>query len=461
MYKLSIAAIITDVKKFLLSKKKEGLVDSLSEQLNYLKKSRFIRDVTIVAGGSAAAQAISIAFSPFITRLYGPESFGILGVFVAMLAMITPIASLAYTYAIVLPANDHEARALVRLALLIAACIAILLAVIIGVFHYQIALFFGFEASAYYLLLIPALVLLSAAEKSLGEWLIRKKQFRSISGITVTQTAAINTTKVGVGYFLATAPVLLVINAVGHGFLTFMLWLSARTTFLHRNFQEMVSEAEQNVSIKTVAVKYRDFPIYRSPQIILNTTSINIPTLLLAALMGPVPAGFYTLSRRVVSLPSSLVAKSVGTVFLPRIAEAAKRGEPLRPYIIKATWGLALVGLLPFGVLFLFGPWLFGFVFGADWITAGEYSRWLALWLYFAFINHPSVYAIPLFDMQRQFLIYEIISIVVRCGALIIGALFLASDLVGIALFSITGAVINMFLIIWVISRSEDSVRKL
>ncbi|UCZ56541.1 hypothetical protein LGV61_12545 [Desulfurispirillum indicum] len=41
--------------------------------LTKLYNSKFIRNVAIVASGTAAAQAITMAFAPIITRIYGPE----------------------------------------------------------------------------------------------------------------------------------------------------------------------------------------------------------------------------------------------------------------------------------------------------------------------------------------------------------------------------------------------------
>ena len=46
-------------------------------------------------------KAITMAFSPVITRLYGPDAFGMLGTFTATLAVVTPSAALTYPIAIV------------------------------------------------------------------------------------------------------------------------------------------------------------------------------------------------------------------------------------------------------------------------------------------------------------------------------------------------------------------------
>jgi O-antigen/teichoic acid export membrane protein len=434
---------------------------SILQRVRYLMASHFLRNVAIVAGGTATAQIIAIAFSPIIARLYGPEAFGILGVFMAALAVITPLLSLTYGVAIVLPASDDEARALLKLSLLIGLVVTILSALIFGGFHQQIANAIGFTAASSFLLLAPVVILLSATAQPLQQWLVRKKQFRAISRITVIESAASGSSKTAVGLIAATAPALLVLGTLASAFQTLLLWLSARHTLLGPFDRTSAAlETPDNASLRDVAYRYRDFPLFRAPQVWLNAVSHGIPPLMLAALLGPAAAGFYTIARRVLGLPSTLVSGAVGTVFLPRIAEASHRSERLRPLIVKGTAGLALVGVLPFGTVIAVGPWLFGFVFGADWVTAGHYARWLAIMLYFNFINIPSVQAIPLLGLQGQLLVYEIVVVILRVASLAAGMLVLGSDLAAIALFSTTSAVMYVWLIAWVILRSGRRLRQ-
>src|SRR5690606_8930446 len=142
----------------------------------------------------------------------------------------------------------------------------------------------------------------------------------------------------------------------------------------------------------------------RAPQILINAISQSMPILLLASFFGPASAGFYSIGRTVLGMPTQLIGKSVGDVFYPRIAEAANNGENITRLLTKATLALAAVGILPFGIVMIFGPWLFEFVFGGEWKIAGEYARWLALWSFFAFVNRPSVKSIPVLNLQGQFL---------------------------------------------------------
>lgn len=73
-----------------------NLSSNLQSIIVRLRSSNFVRDVLMVGGGIALAQAISLAFMPFLTRLYGPESFGIAASFAAVVNIITPISTMGY-----------------------------------------------------------------------------------------------------------------------------------------------------------------------------------------------------------------------------------------------------------------------------------------------------------------------------------------------------------------------------
>jgi O-antigen/teichoic acid export membrane protein len=179
----------------------------------------------------------------------------------------------------------------------------------------------------------------------------------------------------------------------------------------------------------------------------INAASQSLPVLMLASFFGPAAAGFYSLGRTVMSMPIRLIGKSVGDVFYPRFTEAAHKGQPLGPLILKATGFLAAAGVAPFALVVAIGPWLFRLVFGENWAVAGDYARWLAIWLYFGFLNRPSVAAIATLGMQRFFLGYEVASLVLRGAVIWIAFRVFHSDLLAVAAFCIIGALLNAFLV--------------
>ena len=426
---------------------------SMRERILEFSKKPFIRNVAVVASGTAAAQAIIFAFSPIITRLYGPEIFGVLGVFLAMTAIVTPIASLTYAQAIVLPPNDNDAKGLFFISLVTAGFLGILLTIILLLFKNQIVNLFKIGAISSFILLVPVVMFFSACRQSLEQWLIRKKEFKDISKVTVSQAFLINGTKVGAGFFFPSAVTLVVLSALKDFLHAIQLAFVALKSQVTKEGKS-ISRINRYSYFWKLASQYRDFPLFRSPQVFLNSISYSLPVLMFASFFGPVAAGFYTLGHKVLTLPSTLISKSVGDVFFPRISEAANKNENIKRLIIRATMGLILAGIIPFAVVAIFGPALFSFVFGAEWMIAGEYARWLAVWLFFMFINKPSIIAIPVLGIQGFFLVYEITVVFIRIVALLAGVLIFKNEIITLALFSLVNALLYIFLILHVIFKS-------
>lgn len=408
----------------------------------------------MVGSGTAAAQAINMAFSPVITRLYGPEAFGLLGIFMSLLAILTPVAALTYPIAIVLPKDDSDAKGIAKLSAYIALAVSAVITFVLILGGEQLLALAGAEAIGPFVLLIPLAVLFAAFAQIAQQWLIRKKQFSITARVTVLQISILNSAKVGFGWFHPVAGVLIALTAAGQTLHAAMLAIGVKRA--GKSTPPVVPEALQPPTrLRELAQRHRDFPLYRAPQAFLNPLSHSFPVLLLASFFGPAAAGFYTLARTVMAVPSALISASVGNVLYPHMAEAANNGEKLAPMIIKSTIALALVGIVPFGMVVAFGPWLFGFVFGAEWIYAGGYAQWLTIWLFVMFVNVPSVQALPVLSLLPFFLVFEIVSTVLRLAVLVVGFYVFASDTVAIALLSGMGALLNMALIAVVVTKAR------
>lgn len=427
----------------------------MKERVKALSKSHFVRNVAVVATGTAGAQAVTMLFAPVITRLYGPEAFGLLGTFLAIVAIVTPVAALTYPIAIVLPRHDQDAKGLVRLSAWLAFFMALVTAMVLLVAGDVIARALNLESVEQYLLLVPIAMFFAALHQIMQQWLIRKKLFKVTAKVAVFQALTVNGTKAGIGWFHPLGAVLLVVATLGHGLHALLLWLGLRRERGRQKLEQTPQTQKERLSLLSLAQRHHDFPLYRAPQVTLNAVSQSLPVLMLASFFGPSAAGFYALGKTVMGIPTSLIGKSVGDVFYPRITEAAHNKENLHQLILKATKALALVGFLPFAVVIAAGPWLFAFVFGADWLMAGEYARWLALWMFFMFLNNPSVKALPVLGAQRFHLFFTTGTIMLRVAALAVGYYYFESDLIAVALFGGFSALINIALITIVLNKSR------
>ena len=415
-------------------------------------KSRFARNVALVASGTAGAQAITMAFSPIITRIYGPEAFGLLGTFMAIVAVATPLAALAYPIAIVLPRDDRDALGLVRLSLYISFSIALLAGALLWLGGDWLIATLNAQSVSAFLFLIPLAMLFAAWMQIAHQWLIRRNQFAVIARVAVAQSLILNSVKTGIGWLNPTGAVLILISTAGSLLHAAMMLIGAKRQ--HEPIHAPQKTCAQR-NLRELAHRHRDFPLYRAPQNFINAASQSVPVLMLASLFGPVAAGLYTLAKMVMGMPSVLLGKAVSDVFYPRITEAAHKGENLPRHILHATGALLAIGALPFGLVIIFGPWLFGFVFGEQWTMAGEYARWLALFFLFNFINKPCVAAVPVLGIQRGLLVYELFSTGSKVLCLLAGFYWFGSDVMAVALFSVLGVLAYSTMMLWIYSHAR------
>lgn len=413
-----------------------------------LARKPFIRNVAKVAGGTAAAQAITIAFYPIITRLYGPEAFGILGLFTSIVAVLNPIAGLAYPIAIVLPRSDRDAIGLARLSLTTAILTATALTLVLMVFSEQIVALFGLERIASFIFLLPLVIVFTTMLATAQQWSIRTKQFTLTASVAVLQAFIVNAAKVGLGLVQPLASSLIAVSTVGIAIHSSMLTIGSRWKGTRRD--DPAPEAPQK-TLAELARIYRDFPFFRAPQELLNALAHGLPIILLASFYGTAVAGFYALAYSVLAAPITLVGNSVGNVLYPRLAEAANRGEDLRRLVLLPTGALFLIGLVPFGTIMLAGPLLFTLVFGYEWRASGEYARYLALWSLFMFCNIPSNKLIPIIKIQHFSLISGIFTSIIRILSIYIGYYIFNNAYYSILFYSISGVVVNIFMIIYVL----------
>jgi len=429
------------------------------KRLKQLKQSKFARNVIIVASGTAMAQVLGVIFTPIITRLYGPEAYGLMGAFIALSTMASSTSALTYPQAIILPKKDSDAKDIARLSVYISLIIASLAAIVIWFGGDSLFILLGAQAIAAFGMLIPLKMLFSAWLRIGQQWFLRKKKFKSSAKVEVLNSFFVNVSNIIVGLFKPLASVLIVFHTLGIGLQVLMFYVSrGKSNKIER--KKIRPEKEKAASLIQLAKKYYDFPLYRAPVVLIEDISSNLPVLVLAALFGPASAGFYVLGFKLLKAPSKLIGRSVANVFYPKITQSAHDGKNIRPLIIKATMGLAGAGIIPYTAIVIFGPWVFKIVFGPEWVTAGEYARWIALNSFFQFIYRPSAVAIITLGLQKEFLIYEVLSTILEIAVLYTGFVIFRSDIIAVALFSSAYAISLFSLTAYVIYAAKNAVKQ-
>lgn len=425
----------------------------LRNHIKTFRQSKFVRNVFAVATGIAAAQAISLAFMPFLTRLYAPEAFGALAAFTAILNIITPLATLGYANAIVMPKIEKEVNAVARLSLMSAGIVAPLALIGVYAFQFPLAKLTGLEHQPNLLYLIPISLLLVALLSVANQVAIREGLFKAKSSSYVASTFIVNLGKLGVGYISATG-ITLIIFLIISNLINYTMLMARVPKVGAFDFRQWFGIN----GIRQAAFNYKDFAIYRMPQSIINAASLGLPVILLTNFFSTSAAGQYAITTLILGAPVMLLGNSVLEVFFPKITTLV-RDNPASAFhmLWKSTLLMSVIGLVPFSIIFLWGDLILPWVLGEAWGRAGEYSQWIALWMFSVLITRPAVAAMPVLKLQGFLLVYEIIITVLRIGSISLGAT-LGGDLMAVTLFSVVNIIGYLSLLAFVLKKCKGVI---
>ena len=433
-----------------------GYINILFVILDLFKRNKLFKNILIVSSGAAGAQLISLLASPIITRLYSPEAMGILGSFMAILAIILPVAALSYPIAIVLPKTNEEAIKVANNSLVISLVFSVVIIIFLLIFQTELINFVGLEENStlFLLLSLPIAVLTNILLSIFSQWVIRHKLFMINAKAIVTQSATLNCMKVAFGLFLPLGKFLILSTLVA-SILQSMFFFFSLKSKKNKNLQLPLNVRFDEKTIK----KYKEFPFYRSPQGLLANINQNIPVILLASLFGTMSVGLYVLCRTVLQLPITLIAKPVNDVIYPQINQASLNKTPISPLIFKGTLWLTIFGVVPLMLFIFVGPELFSLVFGESWRKAGEISQWLSVWFYFNFINRVCIAAIPILKLERFLFFNSLFSFILSILGFYVGFEFFNYDVYAIAIYSFFGIIPQIFIVsvVFVAAKKHDN----
>lgn len=378
----------------------------------FVPKSAFARNVGILAGSTAFAQALMALSLPLLTRLYTPEDFSLLAVYMAALGMIAVVSCLRMNIAIPLPERDEDAMNLVALSLATAAVVSLLLTAPMMLAPGAVARMLGQPGMVPYLWMIPAGVMLASVYAALQYWASRRKRFKQVAVTHMTRAVGGAGAQVGLGLAHAT-PFGLIFGHMIYGGLGMIglsraMWRQDRALFGAVTFAAM----RRNLSA------YRRFPLYSVPEALFNTGGSQVPVLIVAAFAIDSEAGFLMLAMRVIGLPMGLIGRSVSQVYLAEAPQKLREGT-LAPFTRAVMLTLFKVGGPPLIMMGLVSPLAFPIVFGQEWGRAGVVVAWLTPWFMLQFVSSPISIVLHVTGHLIAAMMLQLFGLVLRVGAVL------------------------------------------
>ena len=372
-------------------------------RLDRLRSSAYASDIRTVATAAVISQALLLAATPALTRLYTPADFGILAIFISILGLAPIVATFRYDIAISLSKDRQESFQTLTLCLFSTVFCAVAVAVL-----FASPLLSGTSLGEMrgYWWLIGVGTFAVGSFTALNAWAGYAQKFKVVARVKIRQALSSVVTQLLFGV-LTVGPLGLLVGYVmsqSYGASAFIL-----------EIKRSQPKRFRITDLAVVARKYRHFFYFAFPAGVINRLGIHIIPVLVGSFYTISAAGFFLLAQRLVALPTLVVGRAVAQVYTNKLAkDSLADGVKLFPTYIRTVAALLAVGFIPMSLLAAFSPWLFEVIFGEDWRTAGVFCQLLVPAFYAQFAVAPMMQTLNVLGYQRLQLVWDTL----RLGAI-------------------------------------------
>ena len=411
--------------------------------LSSIVKSSGVRNFTKLLSANVVAQVIGLVVYPILTRMYAPEDFGLLNLFLSIGGVLAILSTAEYYYAIVLPKEEKDAEQVLGVGVLWLVATTVLVGLSV-VFSRPISLLFKSPNLVSYYWLMPLYVFAMGAWNLLNYWYIRHKEYNPISRYQVSQNVLSSGGKLGMGwggvlqggmiYSVVVAPLISLLSS----------WVSARKTLL---------PALRRISWRGVceqACVYRNFPYFVLPRSFVNMLAGQMPILLLTPFFGGEAVGLLSLAILLGYTPIGTITRAIYQVMYQHTMEQVHEQKPIGQIFRKFILSASAIIIPVFVGLWFVLPDLTAWLLGAEWHVSGEYIRWMLPWLYVSLLSCSINYLFDVFMQQKWGLFFEVMLAVMRVAGLCIGV-WAGNFMLAIMCYSFFTALALVAQIIWML----------
>lgn len=416
-----------------------------------------VTNVGMVASGAALGQVFVLLAYPFVSRFVSPEQFGEFGVFASVVAVVAVIASLKFDAVLPIVRSKVRAATVVFIALVSSSIISLLSCYLMLVLLGRGGWLAGDEIPNYAILSwIPVGIFASAVFLISGQLAVRQRNLEVIARGRAAQgfiSASLQVVFSFLGYGAVGLAAAQVVSQSLSG-----IFISRRSA---KSVLEKFSLKLHSKTILKVIFRYRNYCLLGVPSGLLNSLSLQAPTLAWAFLFDAERAGLYFFVLRVLGSPVAMLSQAASQYSCSEVSSKLRgRSRGVNRVLIDNAKNLLFLSIPVAIVVTFVSPHLFGFVFGEEWTSAGTVASML-VWLYITQLcTSPFSQVLLLLERQGWQLFVDLLRFIVLTGAFVYmygadlsfnNSLFLFV-MFGIAMYTIQA------LICWrVVFKSEES----
>lgn len=410
--------------------------------IKLLKSSQSFRDIRMLASGAALAQSLPVFFSPLLTRLYSPDDFGQLAVFMAIVTCLLPFATGSYEMTVVLPKREKVAIELFSVAISCGVIVFLIFSLFIQLWGEGLLVCLDAISLQEWLVFVPVALFMQGIFNLNGYYANRHKRYKLLAKARVLQACVMVTVNVWLGCF-------------GVGFVGLMLGnllsFCFASLFILRRQRDMLNKMTFSITPKKLyaAKKFKDYPLFQGSSGLLNGVTVSLPVFYMSSHFPEIYVGHYALVGRVIYTPFAFISQSVFQVTLRNMVELLRTDGNVLGILKKTGLMLVLAVILPTLVVLLYGPEIFVLIFGDNWSVAGQFAQILAVALSFRFVVSTLSVTFIATNNPRYMFVRRIVSFVFLAIALWVSGFYedVMIFIIALSLSTICDDVVALFLI--------------
>ena len=408
-------------------------------------KSEFSRNVLTLMTGTTIAQAIPIAISPILTRIYTPEDFGVFTLFIAITGVFSVVASGRYELALMLPRKEEDAINIFALGMAIILLLTGILFLFVLLFHSYFVNLLNNEEIRYWLYFVPVAFFFIGLFNLLSYYNNRQKNYKDIANASIVKSIVLTMIQLSLGFLKAGAAGLISGQIISSLFANLQLFKNIVKD------KKLISKVSK-VKMIAVAKRYKDFPKYQAPHAMFSTFSSYLPVYILTPFFGLGVVGFYALSTRIVLTPMMILAGASAKVYNQKVTQLYNEKGDAYGFTVRLLKSLLKKIILPFLIIIIFAPDVFAFVFGMEWKEAGVYTQILAPWLLLNILVSTISFIPSLVQMQKKALLVSIVHIILIIITILIGVYY-NSIYIALLLYTFSTCCILLYNLNWMLKK--------
>jgi O-antigen/teichoic acid export membrane protein len=323
-----------------------------------------------------------------MTRWYQPDDYGTFAVINNLATFIATASLLSLSNALPIVSSWHRRAQLLRSLVHLAVFAFILSFIGVALFIGSKYLLGEMDGSAWVFVSMPFLVLVISLHRIAQGWANADGAFRSMATARVIHPLIAKPSAI-LASMLTTSNPLYIVCFEGVGYLCQSFTMVRGRLRKLQNFPDLFSKRRIGLTFGVVR-RHQDYSIYLNLVNLLMLGSITFQIMILANSYSVSETGLYSLAMSMASLPVQLVALATAPVIYHHLI-TINRDQPGLLFVktLKLLVVFVATGIIPYLLLYFYGPDLFGLVFGSLWAQSGKVASLLALPLYLQFLYMP------------------------------------------------------------------------